>query len=48
MTMRERFYELAAEALEQNERVAVVLADIGAGAAPRRIRAGSTSASASS
>ena len=35
MTMRERFYELATEALRQNERVAVVLADIGAGADPR-------------
>ena len=34
MTMRERFYELATEALRQNERVAVVLADIGAGRIP--------------
>jgi transketolase len=34
MTMRERFYELASEALWNDERVAVVLADIGAGKIP--------------
>jgi transketolase len=34
MTMRERFYELATGALRENERVAVVLADIGAGQIP--------------
>ena len=35
MTMRERFYELVPRALEDDPRVAVVLADIGAGVAAR-------------
>jgi transketolase len=35
MTMRERFYALAAEALDADARVWVVLADIGAGELPR-------------
>ncbi len=38
MKMRERFYELAAAALRENERVAVVLADIGAGQIPEHPR----------
>jgi transketolase len=38
MTMRERFYELATEALWENERVAVVLADIGAAKIPEHPR----------
>jgi transketolase len=38
MTMRARFYELAAEALRENDRVAVVLADIGAGQIPEHPR----------
>jgi transketolase len=37
-TMRERFYELTAEALESDERVWAVLADIGAGELPRHPR----------
>ena len=36
--MRERFYELASEALWNDERVAVVLADIGAGKIPEHPR----------
>lgn len=38
MTMRSRFYELATEALWEDERVAVVLADIGAGSIPEHPR----------
>jgi transketolase len=38
MTMRDRFYELASEALWNDERVAVVLADIGAGKVPEHPR----------
>ena len=38
MTMRERFYQLATEALWENDRVAVVLADIGAGQIPKHSR----------
>lgn len=38
MTMRERFYAFAAAALERDERVAVVLADIGASELPRHPR----------
>jgi len=38
MSMRTRFYELAAEALERDERVAVVLASIGAASLPRHPR----------
>ena len=38
MTMRERFYELATEALWNDERVAVVLADIGAAKIPEHPR----------
>jgi transketolase len=37
-TMRDRFYELAAEALAHDERVAVVLAEIGAGSLPEHPR----------
>jgi transketolase len=43
MTMRSRFYELASEALRNDERVAVVLADIGVSqiaAHPRRFNVG--------
>src|SRR5436305_4262813 len=43
MTMRSRFYELATEALRSDERVAVVLADIGVSqiaAHPRRFNVG--------
>ena len=46
-TMRERFYELAREALDEDERVAMVTAEIGVRDAGG-IRASSTSASASS
>ena len=46
-TMRERFYELAREALDEDERVAVVTAQIGT-TRSASIRATSTSASASS
>lgn len=38
MTMRERFYALAGAALEDDERVAIVLAAIGAGAIPEHPR----------
>ena len=38
MSMRTRFYELAAEALDRDERVAVVLASIGAASLPRHPR----------
>jgi transketolase len=38
MSMRSRFYTLAAQALEDDERVWVVLADIGAGELPRHPR----------
>jgi transketolase len=38
MSMRSRFYELAAEALEEDERVWVVLADIGAAELPAHPR----------
>jgi transketolase len=38
MSMRARFYELASEALDRDERVAVVLAAIGAGAMPSHPR----------
>jgi transketolase len=38
MTMRERFYELTVEALETDDRVALVLADIGAASFPRHPR----------
>lgn len=38
MTQRERFYRLAAAALEEDERVAVVLADIGVDALPAHPR----------
>ena len=38
MTMRARFYELLTDALEDDPRVAAVLADIGAGALPRHER----------
>lgn len=38
MTMRERFYALASAALEEDERVAVVIAAIGADAMPRHPR----------
>ena len=38
MSMRSRFYSLAAQALEDDERVWVVLADIGAGELPRHPR----------
>jgi transketolase len=38
MTMRARFYELLTEALEDDPRIAAVLADIGAGVLPRQER----------
>ena len=38
MTMRQRFYELATAALDDDPRVAVVLADIGASSLPRHER----------
>ena len=38
MSMRTRFYELASEALDRDERVAVVLASIGAASLPRHPR----------
>jgi len=38
MTMRKRFYALAAEALEQHPRVAMVFAEIGVGEMPRHPR----------
>jgi transketolase len=38
MTMRQRFYELAAEALAEDERVALVTADIGVAELPRHPR----------
>ena len=38
-TMRERFYATAAELVERDERVAVVLADIGVGRMPEAQRA---------
>ena len=38
MTMRARFYEAAAQALERDERVALVLADIGVSQLPRHPR----------
>jgi transketolase len=38
MTQRERFYELLADALRDDERVEVVLAEIGAGSVPRHPR----------
>ncbi len=38
MTMRARFYELLADALDNDPRVAAVLADIGAGVLPRHER----------
>lgn len=38
MTMRSRFYALAAQALEEDERVAIVTAEIGAGELPRHPR----------
>jgi len=38
MTMRSRFYELAARALEEDERVAIVTAEIGTGELPRHPR----------
>jgi transketolase len=38
VTMRARFYGLAGDALENDERVAVVLAEIGAGSLPRHPR----------
>ncbi len=38
MTMRERFYALAAAALERDERVAIVLAEIGAAQLPQHPR----------
>ncbi len=38
MTMRSRFYRLATEALEDDERVAVVLAAIGASEIPEHPR----------
>ena len=37
-TMRKRFYELAARALDDHERTAVVLAEIGASELPRHER----------
>ena len=48
MTMRERFYGLAAEALDDDPRVAMVFAEIGVGEMPEASAACSTSASASS
>ena len=38
MTMRDRFYELMVDALDRDERVALVLAEIGAGALPEHPR----------
>jgi transketolase len=38
MTMRARFYRAAAEALERDDRVALVLADIGASQVPHHPR----------
>src|SRR5438309_10790745 len=38
MTMRERFYALAADALESDERVAMVFAEIGVAQMPRHPR----------
>ena len=38
MSMRTRFYELTSEALDRDERVAVVLASIGAASLPRHPR----------
>ena len=47
MTMRKRFYGLAAEALDSDPRVALVFAEIGVGEMPGPSDASSTSASAS-